>query len=110
MSRGAHIPERRSAARHKVRLTVETDHGAGITRDVSLHGLFLVTDYPLSPGERLQLRLALPDRGNPTPLWVAGWGSVVRVESTGGAVGAAIAIQEEGLHPLAATTEAREPR
>ncbi len=95
-----HIPERRSAVRHKVSLPVETDRAAGLTRDFSLSGLYLVTDSPVSLGECLHLRVAVPDRGQAGPHWLAATGNVVRVERTGETVGVAIALEDEGLQLL----------
>lgn len=95
-----HIPERRAAVRHKVSLAVETDRAAGLTRDFSLSGLYLLTDSPVSLGECLHLRVAVPDRGAPGPHWLAGIGSVVRVERAGATVGVAIALEDEGLQLL----------
>ncbi len=59
--------ERRSAERFLVSLPVETDRGPGITRDVSVSGLYLVTDQRLAAGDRLQLLLTVPDRDHSLP-------------------------------------------
>jgi len=93
-------PERRSAMRHRVLLSVETDRGTGVTRDFSLSGLYLMTKSRLCPGEKVCLRVALPDPDRADVHWFACSGSVVRVQDEGDAVGLGIAIHEEGLLPL----------
>ncbi len=93
--------ERRSAERFLVSLPVETDRGPGVTRDVSVAGLYLVTDEALAVDDRLQLTLSVPDphqpQGHP-PLQVIMRGRVVRVEGTRGGVGAGIALDEESRY------------
>ena len=92
--------ERRSAKRHNVLLSVETDKGAGVTRDFSLSGLYLMTKSRLALGDTLRLRVALPDPEQANVHWFACSGQVVRVQDEGDAVGLGIAIHEEGLLPL----------
>jgi hypothetical protein len=96
-------PERRSAERFRVSLPVETDRGFGVTRDVSLSGLYLVTDERLSPGDDLDLVVGLAESGGSFPFRLALRGKVVRVEAAGGAVGAAVAVDEESARLLKAS-------
>ena len=97
---GGTQPERRSALRHNVLLAVETDQGTGITRDFSLSGLYLMTNSRLAPGDKVRLRVALPDPDQTNIHWFACQGCVVRVQDEGEHVGLGIAIHEEGLLPL----------
>jgi hypothetical protein len=90
-------PERRSTVRHKVALAVEMETGAGVTRDFSRGGLYLLTRRPLAVGQVLQLRVAVPDRGRSTSFRLACSGLVVRVEETRGTVGAGITLAEESM-------------
>lgn len=78
-------------------LPVATDRGHGMTRDVSVSGLYLVTDEALAVDDRLQLTLSIPDPDQPwgqSPLQVIVRGRVVRVEETTGAFGAGVALDE----------------
>ena len=87
--------ERRSAERFLVSLPVETDRGPGVTRDASVSGLYLVTEQPLTVGDRLQLTMTVPDRESSLPLQLVLQGRVVRVEDAqGAAVGAGVALDE----------------
>ena len=71
-----------------------------MTRDFSLSGLYLMTKSRLAPGDKVRLRVALPDPEQTNLHWFACCGSVVRVQDEGDAVGLGIAIHEEGLRPL----------
>jgi PilZ domain len=94
--------ERRAAERFRVSLPVESDRGPGVTRDVSLSGLYLVTQEGLSPGDHLNLVVGLAESGSPFPFRLAVRGRVVRVEDADGAVGAAVAVEEESVSLLRA--------
>jgi hypothetical protein len=94
-------PERRSAERFLLVLPVETDRGPGMTRDVSVSGLYLVSEAPLEVGEHLELTLSVPDPDHPessSSLLLVLRGRVVRVEREPGPVGAGIALDEESRH------------
>ncbi len=95
------ISDRRSARRRNVSLKVVLDQADAVTRDFSLSGLYLQTNRPVSMGENLLLRLALPDPGNPECHWVTCSGTVVRVEAGDGGVGAAIRLEMSTLGLLA---------
>ncbi len=93
--------ERRSAERFLVSLPVETDRGRGVTRDVSVAGLYLVTDQALAVNDHLQMTLSVPDPDHPRarpPLRVILRGRVVRVEDRAGALGAGIALDEDSRY------------
>lgn len=81
-------------------LSVETDRGSGITRDFSLCGLYLMTKSRLSLGDKVHLRVALPDPDEANLHWLACQGNVVRVDDAGDTVGLGIAIHEESLRPM----------
>lgn len=95
--------EQRSAERFRLSLPTETDRGPGVTRDVSLSGLYLVTKERLSIDDRLQLVVALPDGDCSFPFRLALQGRVVRVEDLDGAVGAGIAVDKESTSLLRAS-------
>jgi hypothetical protein len=90
MSREVPHIEQRSGERYSVVLPVETDKGPGKTRDVSLSGLYLVTDRPLAIGDPLNLSLTLPARGGWTGLRLSVRGMVTRVERSQGKFGAGV--------------------
>ena len=90
--------ERRTVERFLVSLPVETDSGPGVTRDVSVSGLYLVTEEPLSVGDLLQLTMAIPDPETLLSLRLGLVGRVVRVEEAQGVVGAGIALDEGGRY------------
>jgi hypothetical protein len=59
--RGNSQLERRSAERYAVSLSVRTDRGPGVTRDVSTSGLCLVIEQPLEVGDQMEVVLTIPD-------------------------------------------------
>jgi hypothetical protein len=89
--------ERRSAQRHRVSVPVETETGAGVTRDLSLSGLYLVTEQRLVPGDSLRLRISLPDDGGTLPFLFTCEGRVTRVDDLGESVGAGVAFDQRML-------------
>ncbi len=103
MQTGHFLSEQRSAERFIVSLPVETDKGPGITRDVSLSGIYLVTGQRLAAGDHLQLVVTLPDRDRVLPLRLSLKGRVTRVEDVDGAMGAGIALDEESMHLVQAS-------
>jgi hypothetical protein len=94
-------PERRSAERFLVSLPVETDRGPGMTRDVSVSGLYFVTEQSLAVGDHLELTMSIPDPGrpeNPSSLLLVLHARVVRVEEAPGAVtGVGVALDEGSM-------------
>ncbi len=90
--------ERRAAERFRVSLTAETDKGPGVTRDVSVSGLCLITGWHLDVGEQLDVVLTMPDRddiADSVQVQFALRGSVVWAEPGSGAVGMLILPDEE---------------
>lgn len=75
-------------------LPIETDRGPGVTRDISLSGLFMVTDQGLAIGERLQLVLTVPDPDALDALRLSMRGRVVRTEEFEGGAGVGVALDE----------------
>ena len=72
--------ERRVRERLRVSLPVETEGGPAVTRDVSVSGLYLVTDQQLATGEQLQLAVTLPYKGCSPQFRLDLRGRVARVE------------------------------
>jgi PilZ domain len=94
-------PERRSAERFQVSLPVETNRGPGMTRDVSVSGLYLVIEQSLKDGDQLELSMDIPDSdhpGSPASMRIALRGRVVRVEEVQKATGAGIVLEEGSRH------------
>lgn len=90
--------ERRSAERFLVSLPVQTDRGPGITRNVSMSGLYLVIKELLHVGDRLKLIMSIPDPDHPEgplTLQVTSGARVVRVEECPGVPGAGLALDED---------------
>ncbi|MGE5849385.1 MAG: PilZ domain-containing protein [Candidatus Methylomirabilota bacterium] len=66
--------DRRRAVRFPVTIPVELDWGGGVTRDVSLSGVFFETEQWFAPGEPIRLTLVL-ERASP--------GGTIRVQCEG---------------------------
>lgn len=83
--------DRRRAARFQIAIPVELEGGTGITRDVSLSGVFFETEQSFAPGEEISLALVL-ERASPTrPVRLQCDGRVVRVTRFDGRIGVAVA-------------------
>jgi hypothetical protein len=102
--RGSFHLERRSAERFPVSLSVQTDKGPGVTRDVSTSGLCLIPSEQLfEVGDQMEVVLIIPDPDeaeNAAHLEFRVRGRVVRVESESGALGVQI-LSDEGSGHLA---------
>jgi hypothetical protein len=83
--------ERRQAVRFPIAIPVELDEGTGITRDVSLSGVFFETTQWFAPGEPVRLTLVL-ERASPGDPIRQCEGQVVRVGQSNGKVEVAVAI------------------
>ena len=99
---GGH-PDRRSAARYLLSLPVtgrvrdRTESVEGMTRNISVHGVYFTTDLKLTPGSSLDLSLTLPAKfTGGTEVFIRTQGKVVRVEreADAGRVGVAMVIQK----------------
>ncbi len=84
--------DRRRARRFRVELRVEWDHGTGITRDVSVGGVFFVTQQLCSPGDCIECTLVFEHLDPDHPVRLHCRGQVVRVEPDDGHMGVAVAI------------------
>lgn len=75
-----HFRERRRAVRFPIAIPVELEGGTGVTRDVSLSGVFFETNQFFALGEPIRLTLIL-ERATPVqPVRLQCEGRVVRVE------------------------------
>ena len=72
--------ERRQAVRFPIAIPVELDEGTGITRDVSLSGVFFETDQFFLMGAPIRLTLVLERASPGQPVRLQCEGRVVRVE------------------------------
>lgn len=86
------FPERRQAIRFPLALPVELERGRGITRDVSVSGVYFETDQSFSLGESIRLTLVLERVYPGRPVHLQCQGQIVRVERREGKVGVAVAI------------------
>jgi hypothetical protein len=96
-------PERRSAERFRLSLGVQTDKGPGVTRDVSVSGLGLITEEPVEVGGQVDIVLTMPDPDSvdgTTQLRLNLRGKVVRFEAEGNVAGVRLFL-EEGSTQLA---------
>ena len=96
-------PDRRSAPRYLLSLPVtarvaqRTEPVAGVSRDISVRGVYFTIDLELTPGSVLELSLTLPaEITEGTDVFVRTEGRVVRVEreADAGHVGVAMVIEK----------------
>lgn len=87
---------KRSAKRIRVEVPVHLEQGTGITRDVSLSGVFFFTDQDFAPGTTFDFVLELDYVSPGKPVLLHCRGEVVRVETAGERVGVAASIKEYG--------------
>ena len=70
--------------------TDQSDMGNLVTRDVSMNGVFLVTDAPLPVGSKVNVDMILTLRGrkkqDAQQAWIKASGKVLRTDSQGMAV------------------------
>jgi hypothetical protein len=95
----SHILERRRAARFRIAIPVELEEGEGITRDVSLSGVFFETDQSLAPGEQINLVMVLERASPGRPVRLQCEGRVVRVTRFDTRIGVAVAISSYKFGP-----------
>ena len=84
-------PERRRAARFRIAIPVELEEGEGITRDVSLSGVFFETDQSFAPGEQINLVMVLERASPGRPVRLECEGRIVRVSRVDRRIGVAVA-------------------
>jgi hypothetical protein len=90
-------PDRRQARRVRVELRVEWAHGTGLTRDVSVGGVFFVTPQVVSPqvvspGAPITCTLVFEHLHPDHAVRLHCRGQVVRVEPADGHTGVAVAV------------------
>jgi hypothetical protein len=98
--------QERRYPRHAVRLRVEFPAGEGMTRDISVGGIYFETRTPLAEGERIRLRLVLQSASE-APIAVECEGMIVRVEGDGDQIGVAATI--EGFDTIGAAAGIAQP-
>ena len=91
---GGKKPSRRRAERYPLKLQVELAHGAGMTRDVSIAGVYFVTDQPYRAGDSIEFTLVFAEAAPPAAIRLRCQGKVVRIEprEAAGEVGLAVQI------------------
>lgn len=91
----AQLRERRQAPRLPIAIPVELEGGTGLTRDVSLSGVYFETDRCLVVGEQVRMTLVMGRLAPDYPVRLQCDGRVVRVERREMQVrlGVAVAIQ-----------------
>ncbi len=72
--------EQRQAARFSIAIPVEVEGGTGVTRDVSLSGVFFETDRLFVRGEPIRVTLILQRASPDNPVRLQCEGRVIRVE------------------------------
>lgn len=85
-------PERRKVQRIPMAVPVELSEGTGITRDLSVCGVFFETDRTFLAGEIIEFTLVLEYLDPRQPVRLQCRGRVVRVERRGDRTGVAAAI------------------
>jgi hypothetical protein len=69
----------------------QADSASLLTRDISMNGVFLITDRPLPVGSKVSVDMILTLGGTKTPdaqkAWIKASGKVLRTDSQGMAVG-----------------------
>lgn len=78
-------------------LPVQLEEGAGITRDVSLSGVFFETEQPFSSKGPIIFTLVFEGRSWSRPIRLKCEGQVVRVEPSNGKAGVAATISSYGF-------------
>ncbi|MGD0266702.1 MAG: PilZ domain-containing protein [Candidatus Methylomirabilota bacterium] len=91
------LTERRRAIRLPMTLPVQLEEGAGITRDVSLSGVFFETEQPFSSKGPIIFTLVFEDRSWSRPIRLKCEGQVVRVEPSNGKADVAATISSYGF-------------
>lgn len=84
--------EQRKASRFQVTVPVELATGTGVTRDLSVCGVFVETELTFVLGEAIQLTLVLEHFDPTRPVRLHCRGYVVRIEPGRPGGGAAVAI------------------
>jgi hypothetical protein len=72
---------------------VDLADGVGITRNVSVGGIYFVTERPHAPGQSIVFRMQFEALQAERPLQLHCSGTVLRVEPQGSAIGVAARIE-----------------
>jgi hypothetical protein len=90
-------------------MPVELQNGNGITRDVSVSGVFFETDLSISAGTGIIFSIILEHVDPAGPIRLHCHGEVVRVERVHDKFGVAVAIDQHRFDPIEAFSRARLP-
>ncbi len=99
MESTANIKERRQTIRLPMALPVELEEGSGVTRDVSLSGIFFETSHSLPSMEPISFTLVFEGRSWRRPIRLSCEGQVVRVQPSNGKLGVAMTISSYRFAP-----------
>jgi hypothetical protein len=91
------LKDTRRHERYPLTLPIELAHGRGLTRDVSVGGVYFVTDQPHTPGALIEFTLALGEVSPSVPCQLRCNGAILRVEPQGDQVGVAATIQSYSI-------------
>jgi len=92
--------ERRQALRFPIRLPVELEQGTGITRNISISGVFFETDQAFSTGDSIRLTLVLEPIFSGIPTRLHCLGKIVRAEWHEKKPGVGVAFTSYWFEPL----------
>ena len=79
MDKTTHV--KRQATRHQIKLPVRFEQGTGVTRDISLAGIYFTTDRQLEAGQQLEIFVKLSYAIPGKSLHLGCRGQVLRVEN-----------------------------
>ena len=85
---------KRSAVRTKIEIPVTLENGVGVTRDISLTGIYMKTSQPYALGDRVKFTLELEYVVPEGPMQFTCVGRIVRVENLDGEYGVASTIDD----------------
>lgn len=88
---GPHCEKRREE-RFDLEAPVIFDNGCGLSRDMSLSGIYFVTDQPFTPGRTVKFSVTLEYIRPGKPLQLDCQGQVLRIEPVGKQFGVAASI------------------
>ena len=83
--------------RYPLTLPIELAQGGGLTRNVSVGGVYFVTDQPHTPGAPIEFTLVLGEQSPRVPSQLRCNGAILRVEPQGDQVGVAATIQSYSI-------------
>lgn len=86
--------EKRATQRIEVEVPVQLEQGSGVTRDVSLTGIYFVTEEPIEEGTRIRFTMEFEYVVPGRPLHMDCTAHVLRVEPVGNQRGVAAHIDD----------------